>query len=154
MEQVVGFEQLEIGQRVVVKGRLANGTFTALEISVQYPEVCSSLTGLVEGIEYETRTLRVLGRDFSLSKNVELKDFEHDLLDVGDLNAEGLAKVEGRYTHEKGLVPEMIKIKPKRDFNLDKLKGDIEAIDSETGTLQVLGFNVLVDARTAIEDLA
>lgn len=146
------FDNLNIAQRVKVKGKLdPDGTFIALEIGVEEHEDSAAIIGMIESIDYERRCLRVLQRDFVIPVSAEVKDIYRNDAAFTDLRAQSLVKLKGDYSPAAGLQPDLVKMKETFSFNIDKLKGRIEALDRSAKTLQVNGYTVAVSDKTTIE---
>lgn len=146
------FDNLSIAQRVKVKGKLdPDGTFIALEIGVEEHEDSAAIIGMIESIDYERRCLRVLQRDFIIPVSAEVKDIYRNDAAFTDLRAQSLVKLKGDYSATEGLRPDLVKMKETFGFNIDKLKGRIDALDHTAKTLQVNGYTVAVSDKTTIE---
>lgn len=146
------FDNLSIAQRIKVKGKLdPDGTFIALEIGVEEHEDSAAIIGMIERIDYERRCLRVLQRDFVIPVSAEVKDIYRNDAAFTDLRAQSLVKLKGDYSPAEGLQPDLVKMKETFAFNIDKLKGRIEALDRQAKTLQVNGYTVAVSGKTTIE---
>jgi hypothetical protein len=151
MDEFIGFNDLKVGQRVKVKGKPAeDGAFTALEISVKAPADQAEIEGLIQNLDHQKNTLRIFNREIALPGNIEVKTLQPGAglkgLKVGDV-----VKLKGKYSEAKGFVPEKIKLKETMGFNVEELQGDINKIDQEKKTLNVVGFTVVVNEKTTIE---
>ena len=154
MIDVLGFESLKVGQRVKVEGRLSeDGSFTATEITNKVSDEFSSIIGLIQEIDYENRRLQVCNRTFLLSEDVKIKDLLRLDTDFSDLKAETVVKVKGSYSPEAGLSPHLVKMKETFGYDIDKLKGHIDAIDATQKTFLINGYQVQVNTRTVIEGI-
>ncbi len=151
-DQVIGFSGLKLGQRVKLKGKIdETGIFTAFEVSVRTHEENSSIVGLIKEIDYQNRTMTVLNHSFKVPENIEVVDTIHSDLDFNHLKKDAMVKIKVHYTPPNHLEPLLIKIRETLGFNIDKLKGEIEAIDRDKGCFRVLGFDIRLNPKTVIE---
>ena len=153
MEKVIGFDDLKVGQRVRVKGKLDGDAVKALEITMQPPEDDASISGMLESINYEKSSLRIIGRELAVPQNVEVKDLERNLVSFKNLKAQTMVTVKGKYSPPNSFVPRLIRMKEMLGLNVEKMKGTIEAIDHEKKTLRLLGFTVQASPKTIVEAL-
>ncbi len=154
MEKIIGFDELKVGQRVRVKGKLeGDGTFRALEITMQPPEEAATITSVVQNVNYDKPAINLLGREFPVPASIIVKDLDHNQVSLNDLKAQTLVTVKGKYAPERGFMPFQIRMKETLGVNMDKMKGTIEAIDHEKKTLRVLGFTVTASSKTIVEIL-
>lgn len=151
-DQIIGFEELKVGQRVKLKGKIDEaGTFTAFEVSVRTHEENSSIVGLIKEIDYQNRTMTVLNHSLKVPENIEVVDTIHSDLDFNHLKKDTMVKIKVNYTPPNHLEPVLIKIRETLGFNIDKLKGEIEAINTADRCFRVLGFDIKLNPKTVIE---
>ena len=151
MDQVFGFVDLKAGQRVKAKGKPGeNGSFMALEIKVKTPDDQVAVEGLLQSIDQQNNTLCLLYRDFVLPDGIAVKHLQHNLIGLCGLKVGDMVKLKGRYTAVNGFVLEQIKMQETMGFNIEELQGNLNSIDLEKQTLDVLGFTVMVNKRTMI----
>jgi hypothetical protein len=154
MEKIIGFDELKVGQRVRVKGKLeGDGTFRALEITMQPPEEEATMTSVIQNVNYDQPSISLLGRELPVPANMIIKDLDHNQVGLKELKAKTLVTVKGKYAPERGFMPFQIRMKETLGVNVDKMKGVIEAIDHEKKTLRVLGFTVTASPKTIVEVL-
>lgn len=155
MEQIIGFERLKIGQRLKIKGKYQqdSGTFTALEIEALPFEEESSLMGMLEHIDHDQKIIRLLGRDFRVPGGAEVKDLMRQDVALTDFREGAMVKLKGRFLPSGEFIPRLVKMKETFGFNIDKLKGEVAAIDPQANTLLVNGITVKVDPKTALEGI-
>jgi hypothetical protein len=155
MEEIIGFDNLKLGQRVKVKGKLGReGIFTALEIDLRSSKGQAAITGLLQHVDLRRNALHVLDRTIALPDNVEITDLNNRAISIVDLKPMSLMKLKGRYTGLEGFVPEKIEVKEAiTGFNIDKLEGAIDHLDGENKTLGVIGFTVTANRKTVIEGI-
>lgn len=148
-----GFGSLKVGQRVKVKGRPdAQGNFQAVEINVKPPDENIALEGKVQAVDPAKNLLRLLNRDFILPNGIELKNIQRQSIALRDIKAGDLVKLKGAYhAGNGGFAPAKVKMQENKGFSVEELQGNIEAINAETNSLQVLGFNVVTSAKTKTE---
>jgi hypothetical protein len=148
-----GFGSLKVGQRVKVKGRPdAQGNFQAVEINVKPPDENVAFEGKVQAVEPAKNLLRLMNRDFILPDGIELKNIQRQNIALRDLKPGDLVKLKGSYhAGDRGFVPAKVKMQENKGFSVEELQGSIEAINAETNSLQVLGFNVVTSAKTKTE---
>jgi hypothetical protein len=146
---VIDFNDLKVGHRVKVKGKPGeNGAFVALKISVKEPEDEAAIEGLIRSVDDQKNTLRVLTREFVLTNGIEIKGSNHNFIGVNDLKIGDRVKLKGRYSPLTGFVPEKIKLQESADFQMEELQGDIDKVDREKNTLEVIGFTVKANEET------
>ncbi|GEM_PF-5212839 len=143
-----GLGGLQVGKRVKVKGSLSDdGTFQAIEINLEADTKASvdeiSIEGLIQSTNHEKRTLRLLNREVTLPDGIEVKDSQSNAIDLRDLKAGDTAKVKGKYWNGVGFMPEKIKKKENKGFDIDELQGVISKIDSEKKTFDLAGITIL-----------
>lgn len=154
MDQIFRFHDLAVGHCVKVKGKLAEGgAFAALQISLRPPHHHASIEGVIQQIDHQKFSLRVLNREIGVPENVLIKDAEHQRREFKNLRVEDVVKIKGIYTTSEGLVPMKIKVQETMGFHIDELQGAIDRIDHESRALQLAGFTVAVNERTTIEGL-
>jgi hypothetical protein len=155
MEEVIGFNNLKLGQRVKVKGKLGSeGIFTALEIDLRTSKGQAAITGLLQHVDLRRNALHVLDRSILLPDNVVITDLNDRATSIVDLKPMSQLKLKGRYSGLEGFVPERIEVKETiTGFNIDKLEGVIDHLDAENKTLRVIGFTVTANRKTVIEGI-
>lgn len=154
MSQIVGFNELKIGQRVKVKGQaLEGGKFTALEIVVKPDEEDVSFEGKLQSVELQTRTMRVMQRDFSVQSGVLIKNLARQDVGLDGLKVGDVIKVKGNYSPVRGFVPLKIKVQEPRGFAIDELQGAINKIDREANTIEVTGVAIALNEKTEIDGI-
>jgi len=150
--EIFGFTDLKVGQRVKIKGKIDDtGIFTAFEISVKNHKENPSIVGLIKEIDYKNRTMNVLNHSLKISENIEVVDTIHSDLEFNHLKKDTMVKIRVNYTPPNHLEPVLIKIRETFGFNIDKLKGEIDAIDTENKCLRVLGFEIRLNPKTVVE---
>jgi len=151
-DQIIGFNELKVGQRVKLKGKIDEaGTFTAFEVSVRTHVENSSIVGLIKEIDYQNRVIKVLNHSLKIPENIEFVDTIHSDLDFNHLKKDTMVKIKINYTPPNHLEPLLIKIRETLGFNIDKLKGEIETIDAENQRFRVNGFDIKLNPKTVIE---
>ncbi len=151
-DQIIGFSELKVGQRVKLKGKIDEaGNFTAFEVSVRTHEENSSIVGLIKEIDYQNRTMTVLNHSFKVPETVAVVDTIQSDLDFSHLKKDSMVKIKVNYTPPNHLKPMLIKTRETLGFNIDKLKGEIEAIYPEDRRFRVLGFDIRLNPKTVIE---
>ncbi len=154
MSQIVGFDELKIGQRVKVKGQAAEGgKFTALAIVVKPEEEDVSLEGKLQGVEAQRNTLRIMHRDFAVSGNALIKNLARQDVGLKDLKTGDVVKVKGKFAPATGFVPLKIKVQEPKGFAIDELQGAINKIDRATNTIEVLGIAIALNEKTEIDGI-
>jgi hypothetical protein len=149
-----GFPFLEVGRRVKVKGLPAtDGTFAALEITVNEPDEQTEVQGLIQQIEQEQGRLHLANLTVVCPEELYIRYKRGDEANFADLQPGALVKIQGRSLPDGGFAPAQVEIQPKRDFNLEQLQGAIEQIDAEHKTFKIIGATVLVNRKTSIEVL-
>jgi ADP-heptose:LPS heptosyltransferase/glycosyltransferase involved in cell wall biosynthesis len=151
MDKIIRVNDLKVGQRVKVKGKLGkDGAFVALEISMKPLEDHAEIEGLIRSIDFQKNTLRLLNREFVLPDGIAIKDLQGNIIGLKDLRAGDMVKLKGKYSEPQGFVLEKIKMQEITSFDLEELQGDIRNIDQERRALDVIGFTVVVNEKTKI----
>ncbi len=152
MGQIPGFEGLEPGQRVKLKGKFdAEGVFTALEVTIRSHDENASIVGLIQEIDHVNHTIQLLNRKLKVPADIEVTDFLQSDMGFQDLKPQTMVKIKVKYTPPDTLEPQLIKVRETLGFNIDKLKGEIESIDPAQKIIRVLGFPVRLTEKTVIE---
>jgi hypothetical protein len=152
MNQFIGFDCLKVGQRIKVKGRPSeDSTFVAWEISIKNRADQAKIEGVLQCLDHQKNTLRIFNRDFALPSDIQVKGLQHNLIGLNELKTGEVVKLKGKYSASNGLMPEKIILKETMGFNVDELHGDIDKIDRKQKTLEVTGFTIVVNEKTAIE---
>jgi len=138
MDQIFRFHDLAVGHRVKVKGKLAeDGAFAALQISLRPPHNHASIEGVIQQIDHQNSSLRVLNREIGVPEDVVIKDAGQQRREFKNLRVEDVIKIKGIYTGSEGLVPMKIKVQETMGFHIDELQGSIDLIDHERRALQL-----------------
>lgn len=152
IDEIIGFKELKVGQRVKARGKLAEGnTFGALEINVKPPSEGlshASIEGPLQGIDHHNQTLCILNRHVAWPSGAEVKILPSNGLER--LQAGVMVKLKGKYFPQSGFLPEQMKVQETRSFNIEVLEGTIDSIDWEAKTLNVAGFTLTVNRKTMI----
>jgi hypothetical protein len=152
MSQFIGFDCLKVGQRIKVKGKSSeDGSFAAWEISFKSPDRIAKIEGMIQRLDYEKNMVRLFNRDFALPDGIMAKNLQGQRVDLKKFKAGDMVKLKGKYSAAKGLAPEKLNMKATMGFNVDELHGAIDEINLEQKTLEVAGFKVIVNEKTAIE---
>ena len=147
----LGFNDLKVGQRLKVTVKVGDdGGFVAIEISMKTPEDEASIESMIQSIDHQQNTLRLLNREFAIPDGIEIKGLQRNIISAKDLKIGDKVKLKGKYSALKGFVPEKIRMKENIGLDLDKLQGDIDKIDREKKILEVVGFTVRVNERGTI----
>ncbi len=150
MYEFTGFSDCKAGLMVKMKGkRDARGAFVAHSITLNDRAEEAVIEDSIQSIDYEQNTLRILDCEIAIPNAIQIKDLQRNAIGLQDLKAGNRVKLIGTYLVSSPLVPEKIKMKETGGFNVAELQGVIERIDFEKKTLEVLGFVVVVDERTA-----
>jgi hypothetical protein len=150
-DQRLGFDDLEVGQGVKVKGMPdEDGVLAAQEISVEAPADRAEIEGIVQNIDNPPNVLRLLNREFTLPEGIVVKDLQRHPTVLKNLQAGDRVKLSGTYLAPEGFVPQKIKIQSATDSGLAELRGEISKIDRKTKTLEVIGFTVAVNEKAKI----
>lgn len=156
MSENFGFGNLQVGQRVKVKGNPGKeNRFVALEISLKPGDDNVALEGKIQALEAQKNSLRLMNRDYVLSAGVELKGIQRQSLALKDFKVGQLVKIKGTYhAGNGGFTPTKVKLQESKGFNVEELQGDIEKIDAASRSFDVLGFTVVVGDKTEMEGFA
>lgn len=152
MNRIIGFEDFRVGQRLKVKGRRReDGAFAAEEVSIRAPASQAIIGGPVQHVDGRTKTLRLLNREFALPDGVVPVGLQDDAAGLEHLKPGERIELKVEYPGLKVLALEKVRAQGADDFNVVELQGDISRVAYEERTLEVLGFDILVDENaTAI----
>lgn len=148
---IVGLSELRPGQRVKVKGTESQGTFVALEVELRPTKDVAKLEALVEDVDRERREIVVLGCRIAVPPDAEIQEEDGTPASFDAVAARALVKLSGQYSANGGFRLESIRLKEPLAFNILKIQGTIERVDSDQGLLELLGFAVTLTPRTVIE---
>lgn len=152
MDTIVGFNDLQVGQRVKIKGKPGEGgAFVAYAIDIKEPKDQAEIEGFIQSIDHPKNTLRICNREYALPDGLSVKNLQHLGAGLKSLKAGDLVKLKGTYSASKGFLPEKIAMKQNMGFNVQELQGFVDKIDRDKKILEVLGFTVLVSEKTEIE---
>ncbi len=59
--------------------------------------------------------------------------------------------MKGQYGPNTSFVTEKVKMKESMGFNIEELQGNIDAIDADSHTIDMVGMKVIVTEKTSIE---
>jgi len=151
INQIIEFNGLKVGQRLKVKGKLSeDGVFAAQKISPEAPADDSEIEGLIQSIDHQKNILCLLNREFVLPDNIAVKGLQGDIIGLKDLKAGDAVKLKGKFSESKGFVAAKIKMQETNGFDCEELQGNINKIDWEKKILDVIGFTVMVNQKTAL----
>jgi len=144
------FDALQPGSRIKIKGKPSeNDTFAAvmidLDTSMNASEDKAVIDGLIQDINYQKHTLRLLNREFALPDGIEIKDLQRHIIGFKELKIGDRVKLTGKYSKVEGFMPKKVSIKEKIGSNLEKLEGIINEIDQKKKIFDVIGFTVRVN---------
>lgn len=144
-------ERLHQGQAVSITGKyLAGEGFLAVEISPGDTE--AEIMCPIHTFDAQRGLLRVFDQTFALSPQVEIKSLDGDPAEQGVLQAGRMIKLKGKYEPEQGFLPEKIKLRETREFNIEEMQGVISRIEPEARRIYVNGIPILIDERTILEE--
>jgi len=148
-----GFNELTVGQRLKVKGTPGpdGASFSALEIAAKEQKDQAEVEGLVQAIDSAARMLRVVNMDFDIPVGTVIKDVSKMEIDLDRLKEGDVVKVKGHYDPSTSFVTEKVKVKESMGFNIEELQGNIDAIDPDSHTIDMIGVKVIVTEKTSIE---
>ncbi|MGH7496920.1 MAG: DUF5666 domain-containing protein [bacterium] len=151
MEEIIGFNNLNIGQRIKVRGlQGSEGIFNALQIEIKPHRHQSTIIGLLQNIDLRRNTLRVFDRKITVPDTTVITDVNGRLMGMVDLKPSSRLKLKGNYSELEGFMLERIEVTDGLGFNIDKLEGVIDHLDAASKTLSVLGFTVQLSGKTMI----
>ena len=154
MDEIIGFNNLKVGQQVKVKGQPGpQGTFAAFEIEIKPPKEQAAIIGLVQNVDLRYNTLRILDRQITVTDASVITDLNDRLIGMVDLKPANRVKLKGKYSEPEGFMPEKIEVTETMGFNIDKLEGAIDDLDVANKILKVIGFTVQANRKTVIEGI-
>src|SRR6058998_2048071 len=107
MANPAGFDRIEVGQRVKVKGLTADdGTLHAVEIERREPKDRTVLEGVARSVDAAARSITLMGRSVSLSADVGPVGPDGRDVPLEAMRAPVLVKIVGRYSETGGLSVE------------------------------------------------
>jgi glycosyl transferase family 25 len=142
---------LKVGLKAKVTGKLGeDGRFVAHEIRMGAAADRAEIEGVIERLDQQKNTLRLLKREFALPDGIAVKDVQRNPTSLKNLKAGDRVKLKGKYSEAEGFAPEGIKVQEATDVNLEELQDNIHRIDSENKTFEVAGFTVVFNEETTI----
>lgn len=152
MEQVMGFTELKVGQRVKIKGNHgSNGSFTALEVKIKPSDENASVESKIQAVDMGKKSIRLMNRDFQITGESSILDLSRNKVGIEALKAGDRVKIKGEYTPDGSFKIEKLKVQQISGYDVDELQGFINEVDMQNRTLQVIGFRVVLDKNTEIE---
>ncbi|RMG63382.1 MAG: hypothetical protein D6715_11285 [Calditrichaeota bacterium] len=152
MGEVQALLNLQVGQRVKVKGNVdEQGNFNALEVKVKPGDVDAVMEGRLQGVDVESNTIRLLGRDITLGPDTVIRSADRRDLDLADLKVGEIVKLKGTYSPESGFEVEKVKVQEPKGYYVEELQGYITAMDAESDVIEVVGMTVKLSTRTEVE---
>lgn len=144
-------EKLQVGQAVSLTGKYFVGEgFLAVEISPGESE--AEITCPIHTFDAQHRVLRVFDHAFTLSPQIEVKNLEGAPTGVAALQTGRMVKLKGKFEQARGFLPEKIKLRETREFNIEEMQGVITHIEREAQRFFINGIPVLINDRTILED--
>lgn len=144
-------ERLHVGQAVSITGKYLPGEgFLAVEISPGEAE--AEIMCPIHTFDAQRNLLRVFDQTYVLSPHVEVKGLDGDPTGWAALQAGRMIKLKGKFEPEQGFLPEKIKLRDTREFNIEEMQGVISRIEPETRRLHVNGIPILINERTILEE--
>jgi hypothetical protein len=142
--RLLRFNDLKVGQRVKVRSMTdKDGEFVALtihrDISKKARADKAVIESFIQSIDHQRKTLHLLNREVALPDGIVMKDSQRNFIGWEALKVGDWVKLQGKYSARKGFVPEKIKVKASRGFDVGKLQGKIDKIDQEKKTLDLAG---------------
>ncbi len=144
-------ERLHVDQAVAITGKYLKGEgFLAVEISPGEAE--AEITCPIHAFDAERRLLRIFEHTLALPPNVEVKGLNSDPNGVAALQAGLMIKLKGAFEPALGFVPEKVKLRETKEFNIEEVQGMITRIEREAQCIYVNGIKVLINDRTILEE--
>ena len=155
------FADLEVGQFVKIKGILqGDGTILATKVKRKLGPgvgVHIEFKGFIEFINSSFLWMMVSGRAVQVTLDTRLLDEFNTPIAFGDLAIGQFVEVEGTNQPDETVVATKIKLEDRDDIDdrpgfRVKLRGGIDELDPDNGTMTVLNFTILMDADTRLRD--
>lgn len=150
-----GFPYLTTQAWIQVKGLpMDDGAFLALEITVAADEDIKliRIQGIIQELDSDSGVVRISNKQIPLAKEMPIKGTRRSkTLKLAELQPGHMLRIDGHYKGNHHFVPELLSVQTHLDFNIDKLFGQIENVDQEKKTLQLLGLPVIVTPDTSVE---
>ena len=144
-------ERLHVGQAVSITGKFLPGEgFLAVEISPGDTE--AEIMCPIHTFDAQRNLLRVFDQTSALSPQVELKGLNGDLAGWAALQAGSMIKLKGKFEPAQGFLPEKIKLRETREFNIEEMQGVISRIELEARRIHVNGIPILINEQTILEE--
>lgn len=150
------------GQLVEVEGSLSGNVLTATRVEIEDAPgerddderedgTEAEIDGVIAGFDAATSTFSIRGIGVRFDDDTRFEEGSAD-----DLADGLLVEIEGVFAEDGVIDADTIDFEEERNANPGseriELEGDVEAVDVEGGTLQLLGVTVLTDDRTRFED--
>ena len=106
MQYYLGFDDFKVGQRVKIKGKPENdGKFAALEVSMKAPKDQSEIEGLLQEVDQENKTVRILNKQYIISSDTVGVDLLGNETGFEAFKTGDMVKLKGTYSESQGFVP-------------------------------------------------
>ena len=152
MDEIIGFKDLKVGQKVKVKGKIQEDqSFLAIEIKFKSADGKISLEGIIQNIDSEKRIIRIFNHDFKVLDNAILKDNDSNETTLTAFKKGDLAKAKGVDSNTDTFEINKLKQIENLGFNIDEIQGKIETIDTEKKIIQISPFTITLTQKTIIE---
>ncbi len=144
-------DRLRVGQAVSLTGKYLRGEgFLAVEISPGEAE--AEITAPIHAFDAERCLLRVFEHALPLPQHLEVKGLDGEPSGFAALHAGRMIKLKGAFEPARGFVPEKIKLRETREFNIEEMQGVITQIERDAQRIYINGVSVLINERTILED--
>jgi hypothetical protein len=147
------FKDLKVGMRINIEGRYTgDGQLQASQLEIKIDGDLDEMEGRIGSIDAATANLKLFGVQFDITPETRILDLGKETISLDGLEPGARIKVKGTMTAEHSYRPEKIKVKTENPDSMDELEGRIEAINAESRTLQVMGFQIHVGDDVEIEE--
>lgn len=147
------FKDLKVGMRINIEGRYSgNGQLHARQVEIKIDGDLDEMEGCIGSVDASAANLKLFGVSFEITPETRIMDLAKETISLDGLEPGARIKVKGTMTAGQRYRPEKIKIKSENPDSMDELEGCIEAINAETRTLRVMGFQIHVGEDVEIEE--
>ncbi len=151
MDDLIELNSLKVGQQVKLQGIYdAENRFTALEVISRNIGDDDVVVGIIRDVNSQNHSLKIMNQDFRINGTSDIRDFNQNPVGFESLEKNMIVVLKGKYIPVEGFAAQQVKMKRTRDFNIEKLKGKIEAINPQERTMRVNGVPVVVSKRAMI----
>jgi hypothetical protein len=141
---------LAAGQQVKVEGRMTEGVFRAIQVTLRDSDGTVKVEGIIETAQADRRRLRVVGFDVTADASTRLYRGSQPSHSRAALRPGTWVEAKGSW-RAGAIKASRIRLKDNPETT-EEIEGVIQSADQQTGTLVILDRRVVLDGAVAILD--